>query len=57
VRGASSELVHDAHVKEFLQLAPHAVYVDVSGARHMVVGDRNDQFSNAIQGFLDGLEG
>ena len=57
VRGASSELVHDAHVQEFLELAPHAAYADVSGARHMVVGDRNDQFSNAIQGFLDGLAG
>jgi pimeloyl-ACP methyl ester carboxylesterase len=56
VRGASSELVHDAHVKEFLQLAPHAVYVDVSGARHMVVGDRNDQFSSAILSFLTHLE-
>jgi pimeloyl-ACP methyl ester carboxylesterase len=57
VRGASSELVHDTHVREFLALVPHAAYADVSGARHMVVGDRNDQFSNAIQGFLDGLEG
>ena len=24
-------------------------YVDVSGARHMVAGDRNDQFANAIE--------
>jgi pimeloyl-ACP methyl ester carboxylesterase len=56
VRGAASELVHEAHVKEFLALVPHAAYTDVSGARHMVVGDRNDQFSSAIQGFLDGLE-
>jgi pimeloyl-ACP methyl ester carboxylesterase len=52
VRGASSELVHEAHVKEFLELAPHSAYADVSGARHMVVGDRNDQFSNAILHFL-----
>jgi pimeloyl-ACP methyl ester carboxylesterase len=56
VRGASSELVHEVHVKEFLELAPHAVYTDVSGARHMVVGDRNDQFSNAILHFLADLE-
>ena len=27
-------------------------YVDVSGARHMVAGDRNDQFADAIQDFL-----
>ncbi len=56
VRGASSELVHDTHVQEFLALVPHAAYADVSGARHIVAGDRNDQFSSAIHGFLDGLE-
>jgi pimeloyl-ACP methyl ester carboxylesterase len=38
VRGASSELVQESHAKEFLTLAPHAEYADVSGARHMVVG-------------------
>jgi pimeloyl-ACP methyl ester carboxylesterase len=57
VRGASSELVHETHVREFLSLVPHAAYADVSGARHMVAGDRNDQFSNAILGFLDSLGG
>jgi hypothetical protein len=35
---------------------PHARYVDVSGARHMVAGDRNDQFANAIQDFLAQLK-
>ena len=52
VRGASSELVRDEHVKEFKQLAPHAQFADVTGARHMVAGDRNDQFSAAILKFL-----
>ncbi len=56
VRGASSELVQEAHAKEFLELVPHASYVDVSGARHMVAGDRNDQFANAIRDFLKGLK-
>jgi pimeloyl-ACP methyl ester carboxylesterase len=55
VRGGSSELVHDAHAKEFLTLVPHAKYADVAGARHMVAGDRNDQFSAAIIGFLSDL--
>ena len=55
VRGASSELVQEVHAKEFLQLVPHASYVDVSGARHMVAGDRNDQFADAIKGFLSKL--
>lgn len=52
VRGGSSELVREADVKEFLGLVPHADYVDVGGARHMVAGDRNDDFSAAVLGFL-----
>ena len=56
VRGAASELVQERHAKDFLELVPHASYVDVSGARHMVAGDRNDQFANAIEGFLAGLK-
>jgi pimeloyl-ACP methyl ester carboxylesterase len=55
VRGASSELVNEAHVREFLELVPHADYIDVAGARHMVAGDRNDPFSAAILSFLGKL--
>src|SRR6185436_11969066 len=55
VRGASSELVQEEHARDFLKLVPHAAYVDVSGARHMVAGDRNDQFANAIEDFLSNL--
>jgi pimeloyl-ACP methyl ester carboxylesterase len=57
VRGGSSELVHEAHAKEFLELVPHAEFADVGGARHMVAGDRNDQFAKAIMDFLGRLEG
>ena len=52
VRGASSELVQESHVNEFLALTPHAEYAHVSGAWHMVAGDRNDQFSAAILAFV-----
>jgi pimeloyl-ACP methyl ester carboxylesterase len=55
VRGAASELVKEAHAKEFLELVPHADYVDVGGARHMVAGDRNDHFSAAVLSFIDKL--
>lgn len=55
VRGASSELVREEHVREFLDLVPHAEYADVSGARHMVAGDQNDSFSAAILAFLGRL--
>ncbi|KAB2881791.1 MAG: alpha/beta hydrolase [Pseudorhodoplanes sp.] len=56
VRGGSSELVHEAHVKEFRALVPHAEYADVSGARHMVAGDQNDDFSAAVIDFLGRLD-
>jgi pimeloyl-ACP methyl ester carboxylesterase len=52
VRGSASELVQEAHAREFLELIPHADYVDVAGARHMVAGDSNESFSAAVLGFL-----
>ena len=55
VRGGSSELVKEAHAKEFLELVPHADYVDVSDARHMVAGDRNDHFTAAVLSFIGQL--
>jgi pimeloyl-ACP methyl ester carboxylesterase len=57
VRGGSSELVQEAHAKEFLELVPHAEYVDVADARHMVAGDQNDHFSTAVLDFLGRLKG
>jgi pimeloyl-ACP methyl ester carboxylesterase len=56
VRGASSEVVQDAHAREFLELVPHAEYLDVGGAHHMVAGDRNDHFAAAILDFLHRLD-
>jgi len=55
VRGGSSELVQEEHAREFLELVPHARFADVSGARHMVAGDKNDQFAAAIMDFLEDL--
>jgi len=55
VRGGSSELVKESHVQEFLKLMPHADYIDVGGARHMVAGDRNDCFSAAVLSFIGRL--
>jgi hypothetical protein len=36
-------------------LVPHAELADVSGARHMVAGDRNDSFGAAILDFMGRL--
>jgi pimeloyl-ACP methyl ester carboxylesterase len=57
VRGGSSELVREAHVREFLELVPHAEYLDVAEARHMVAGDSNDAFSDAVLDFVGKLDG
>ena len=57
VRGQQSELVTEEAVNAFREMVPHADFVDVSGAGHMVAGDRNDAFNDAISGFLDKLEG
>ncbi|GGK50005.1 alpha/beta fold hydrolase [Salinarimonas ramus] len=52
VRGGSSELVTPEAAKDFLAMAPDAEFVDVAEARHMVAGDANDVFADAVTGFL-----
>jgi non-heme chloroperoxidase len=52
VRGGSSDVVSEAGVREFLELCPHAEYVNVAAAGHMVAGDRNDVFGRAAAQFL-----
>jgi pimeloyl-ACP methyl ester carboxylesterase len=53
VRGRESELVGEEEVADFLRLAPHAQVADVSGARHMVAGDKNDVFTSAVLEFIE----
>jgi len=53
VRGRVSDLLSEEGARELLQLVPHAEYADVEGAGHMVAGDKNDLFNDAITGFLD----
>lgn len=55
VRGRESDLVTEEIAQEFLQLVPHAEYVDVEHARHMVAGDRNDIFTQAVIEFIERL--
>ena len=52
VRGKLSDLVTEAEVAEFLEMVPHARYVDVANAAHMIAGDRNDVFTDAVVTFL-----
>lgn len=57
VRGQQSELVTEEAVKAFREMVPHADFADVTGAGHMVAGDRNDAFNDAVSAFLAKLEG
>ena len=52
VRGRMSDIVSPETAKEFLELVPHAEYVDVEDAAHMVAGDKNDVFANSVVDFL-----
>ena len=55
VRGQQSELVTEEAVAKFLELVPKAQFVDVTGAGHMVAGDKNDAFNEAVFRFLESL--
>ena len=52
VRGRESELVGESEVDAFIDAVPHAKFADIAGARHMVAGDRNDVFTDALQTFF-----
>jgi pimeloyl-ACP methyl ester carboxylesterase len=50
-----SDVIGEQEVRKFLELVPHAAYADVTGAGHMIAGDSNDLFTEAVLGFLDRL--
>ena len=53
VRGLLSDIVTEEGVQEFLRAIPGSRLVDVGDAAHMVAGDQNDIFSNAVVDFLE----
>ena len=53
VRGQVSDLVSQDRAEEFLARFPQVEFVDVQGAGHMVAGDRNDLFAEAVVDFLN----
>jgi pimeloyl-ACP methyl ester carboxylesterase len=57
VRGRMSDVVSEEGAREFLAAVPHAEYVDLAAAGHMVAGDKNDAFSGAVVGFIDRVVG
>jgi pimeloyl-ACP methyl ester carboxylesterase len=52
VRGKLSDLVTQAEVDDFMDMVPHARYVNVKDAAHMIAGDKNDVFTDAVVDFL-----
>lgn len=52
IRGQVSDLVSQERADEFLARFPQVEFTDVRGAGHMVAGDRNDIFAEAVLGFL-----
>ena len=55
VRGRMSDMLSLDGVATFLEQCPHARFVDIADAGHMVVGDRNDAFTEAVIDFVDVL--
>lgn len=52
VRGGLSDVLTEEGAQSFLAQCPHAEYVSVTDAAHMVAGDRNDIFAGAVVEFL-----
>ena len=52
IRGKLSDLVTQSEVDDFMDMVPHARYVDVKDAAHMIAGDKNDVFTGAVVDFL-----
>ena len=52
VRGGLSDVLTEEGAQSFLAQCPHAQYVNVQNAAHMVGGDRNDIFADAVIEFL-----
>jgi pimeloyl-ACP methyl ester carboxylesterase len=52
VRGKLSDVLSEDSAAEFRRLVPHAEFVDVKDAAHMVAGDKNDAFGDAVVEFL-----
>merc|ERR1719238_159028 len=55
LRGRESDLVSLDGVKDFLAAVPHAEFVDIADAHHMVAGDSNSVFTAEVLAFLSKL--
>lgn len=56
ISGERSDIVSDSTIEEFMHCVPHAEHVRVARATHMIVGDRNDAFTDAVRQFIQPLK-
>ena len=52
VQGALSDILTDEEKERFIETIPHSKFTKIDDATHMVVGDKNDIFAEAIVKFL-----
>ncbi|MBB5686787.1 alpha/beta fold hydrolase [Sphingobium boeckii] len=53
IRGGKSRILTEEGAREFLEMVPHADYVHIGSADHMVAGDANDAFNDAVFAFIE----
>jgi pimeloyl-ACP methyl ester carboxylesterase len=56
MRAEYSNIVDPAHVERFKEVLPALRYVEIKGVGHMVTGDANDAYAEALIGFVNALE-
>lgn len=56
IRGRLSQLVSEEAAQHFLEVVPQARYTDISGAGHMIAGDKNDIFTEAVVDFIGSVD-
>jgi pimeloyl-ACP methyl ester carboxylesterase len=56
VRGGRSRILSEEGAREFLEMVPHADYAPIADAHHMVAGDANDAFNDAVFDFIAKLD-
>ena len=52
IKGALSNVLTKQEVDNFFELIPHAQFVEIKEAAHMIAGDRNDIFAESAISFL-----
>ena len=55
ISGEHSDIVSASTIEEFQHCVPHARHVRVARATHMIIGDRNDAFTDAVRDFIQPL--